>query len=143
MIEHEGVVEEISDNNLTVRILQQSACGTCSAKGYCSAAESKEKLIHITDSTEKIQVHDKVIVLGTESMGYKAVFWAYIAPLILILFTVILATTVWKLTEIQSTFVAILSLIPYYICLYLLKNKMTRNFQFTIKKTDTTNPSEI
>lgn len=140
MIEHEGIVEQISDNNLTVRILQQSACGTCSAKGYCSAAESKEKLVHITDSTGKIQIHDKVTVLVTESTGYKAVFWAYIAPLILILFTVFLTATVWKLTEIQSTFVAILSLIPYYICLYLLKDKMTRNFQFTIKKNQHNKP---
>ena len=43
MIEHEGIIEHIDGNHIKVRILQQSACSACHAKGYCTAADSSEK----------------------------------------------------------------------------------------------------
>jgi sigma-E factor negative regulatory protein RseC len=119
MIEHEGIVEEISDNNLTVRIF----CNNLHAEHACAkrllfCSRIKRKAYPYNRSTEKIQVYDKVIVLGTESMGYKAVFWAYIAPLILILFTVILATTVWKThSKYRAHSLPFYSLIPIiFVC---------------------------
>jgi len=49
MIEHEGIIEKIRGNHITVRILQQSACGACHAKGMCTAADTKEKLVDVSD----------------------------------------------------------------------------------------------
>lgn len=134
MIEHEGIVEQIKGNHITVRILQQSACSACHAKGYCTAADASEKIVDVTDNTGQFYLNERVMVQGSESMGYKAVLWAYVFPLLLVLLTVILATAIWHLTETQGALAAILSLIPYYILLYLLKNKMTKKFTFTIKK---------
>ena len=50
-IKHLGIVENIQGSHLSVRIVQTSACAACSAKGHCSSADSKDKIIDITDVT--------------------------------------------------------------------------------------------
>ena len=50
-IKHLGIVENIQGSHLSVRIVQTSACAACSAKGHCSSADSKDKIIDIIDST--------------------------------------------------------------------------------------------
>src|SRR5690606_14513931 len=55
-------------------------------------------------------------------------------PLVLIVAMVILSTYIWHLNEIQTALLAISILAPYYVLLYLLRNKMTKIFTFTIKK---------
>lgn len=139
MIEHEGIIEHIEGNHIKVRILQQSACSTCHAKGYCMAANSSEKTIDVTDYTGQFKLHDHVKVEAKKSMGHYAVLWVYVIPLILVLIMIILSTSIWHLTEIQGALFAILSLVPYSIVLYLLRNKMTKIFTFTIKKSDSEN----
>jgi sigma-E factor negative regulatory protein RseC len=141
MIEHEGIIEHIDGNHIKVRILQQSACSACHAKGYCTAADSSEKTVDIVDSSGRFKVHDRVTIEGKTSLGYKAVLWAYVIPLVLIVAMVILSTYICHLNEIQTALLAISILAPYYVLLYLLRNKMTKIFTFTIKKSDSTNQS--
>lgn len=133
MIEHKGVIASISGNKLSVKILQESACSSCHAKGACMAADSKEKRVDITDFTGKYKINDSVIIEGKESMGYKAVFWAFVIPLLILVLTIVLATSVWKLGEMEAAITSIIALAPYYVILYLLRNKMANSFKFTIK----------
>lgn len=51
IITHQGIVENISGSQVFVRIIQTSACSTCSVKGHCSSADSKEKVIEVTDTS--------------------------------------------------------------------------------------------
>ncbi len=133
MIEHKGVIASISGNKLSVKILQESACSSCHAKGACMAADSKEKRVDITDFTGKYKINDSVTIEGKESMGYKAVFWAFVIPLLILVLTIVLATSVWKLGEMEAAITSIIALAPYYVILYLLRNKMANSFKFTIK----------
>ena len=100
------------------------------------ASESKEKLVKITDFKGTYQINEKVIVTGSESIGHQAVMWAYIIPFFIMLLVAILTITVWNLPEVQSALIAILSLIPYYIFVFLIKNKLTKKFNFSVKKAD-------
>lgn len=134
MIEHEGIIEQIKGSRMTVRILQQSACSGCHAKGVCMAADSKEKLIEITDFSGRFLENERVIIEGKESMGHKAVFWAFALPLILLMLTLILSISLWNFSETEAAVSAMASLIPYYLVLYLLRKKMTKTFQFSVKK---------
>ena len=136
MIEHEGIIEQVKGGSLIIRILQQSACITCNAKDFCAASESKEKLVKITNFKGTYQINEKVIVTGSESIGHQAVMWAYIIPFFIMLLAAILTITVWNLPEVQSALIAILSLIPYYIFVFLIKNKLTKKFNFSVKKAD-------
>lgn len=133
MIEHKGVIASISDNKLSVKILQESACSTCHAKGSCMAADSKEKLVDVVDFTGKYQVNDVVTIQGKESMGYKAVLWAFVIPLVILVLMLILTSSIWKLEEIEAATASIIALAPYYVVLYLLRGRMANSFKFTIK----------
>lgn len=133
MIEHEGIIAGVSGNKLSVKILQQSACSECHAKGACMAADSKEKLVDVIDFSGQYKPNDLVTIQGKESMGYKAVLWAFVIPLLILVLTVILATSVLKWNEMEVAVASIIALGPYYAILYLLRNKMATSFKFTIK----------
>ncbi len=136
MIEHEGIVEKISGNLVTVRILQQSACSACHAKDMCMAADSKEKLVEIPDVTGRYRLNDRVIIEGKESIGYKAVLWAFVIPLLILLATLVVSLTVWEFNEIEAALTSMAALAPYYLVLYLLRDKMAKSFRFNIKNTN-------
>lgn len=134
MIEHEGIIEKINGNRVTIRILQQSACSECHAKGVCMAADSKEKIIEVSDSTGRFRENERVIIEGKASIGHKAVFWAFVLPLAILILTLILALRLWNFSEMEAAISAMAALIPYYLILYFLRNKMANSFQFSIKK---------
>lgn len=136
MIEHEGIIEKIIGNHISVRILQQSACNACHAKGACMAADSKEKLIDVFDYTGSFRENERVIIQGKVSMGYKAVLWAFLLPLVVLVTMLVLTISVWNFSDTEAAISSILALVPYYIVLYMLRNKMADSFKFTIKKTD-------
>lgn len=133
MIEHQGIVTHIAENKLSVKILQQSACSECHAKNSCMAADSKEKLVDIFDFSGKYKINDSVTIVGKHSMGYRAILWAFLTPLLLLLAVLVLTLSVWNLGEMQAALIAILSLVPYYVVLHLLRNKMAQTFKFRIK----------
>lgn len=134
MIEHEGIVEQIEGNHITVRILQQSACSECHAKGVCLASDSKEKRIDVRDNSGQFHINERVILEGKGSMGLKAVLWAFVVPLIILVTIITLAVSVWHFSEPEAAATSIVALIPYGFILYALRKKMADSFKFTIKK---------
>ncbi len=134
MITHKGVIEQINGEKITVRILQESACSSCHAKGACMATDSKEKLVELTDYSGAYTLHEQVVIEGKESIGYKAVLWAFLLPLIILIAMLVLTTTYWHFSETEAALSALLALAPYYLLLYLLRNHMAHTFQFSIKK---------
>ena len=95
----------------------------------CNSSESKEKLVDIVSSEAfSYRVGEEVLLTGSVEMGLTAVFWAYGAPLLLLM-AVLLATL--QVTTDEP--LAVASLAVYYGVLYLNKNRLTRKFSFTIK----------
>src|SRR5690554_1413871 len=133
MIEHEGIIEKINGFQITVRIVQQSACSTCHAKGACMAADTKDKRVDISDYTGRFSENERVIIEGKESIGYKAVYWAFVLPLIILIVMLVLITSVWDFSETEAAISSMIALAPYYFLLYLLRNKMANTFRFSIK----------
>ncbi|HBT86788.1 MAG: SoxR reducing system RseC family protein [Fermentimonas sp.] len=136
MIEHEGIIEKINGNQITVRIIQKSACSSCHAKGACIAADSKEKLVNISDNTGQFFEKEKVIIEGKESMGYTAILWAFVVPLIILISILVLSLNYLQQSETEAALISIIALVPYYFILYLFRNKMANSFKFSIKKTN-------
>ena len=127
IITHQGIVENISGSQVSVRIIQTSACSTCSVKGHCSSADSKEKVIEITDTSSVWKVGDEVTIIGATSMGMQAVFLAFVIPL----FLLILGLFVFK-TVLHSELYGAL-LVPYYYIIWLNRTRLKQKFSFTIK----------
>lgn len=133
-IKHQGIVENIIGTQVFVRIVQTTGCTSCSAKGYCSSSESKEKVIEITTSPETLfNLGDRVTVIGETSMGMMAVLWAFIIPFILLITFLFTLMFVTDGNELLSSLLSLAFLIPYYLILWMNKEKMKKIFSFTIK----------
>lgn len=133
IIEHRGTVENINGSHIQVRIVQTSACSTCSIKGHCNASESKEKLIDVYDqNATDFHIGQNVMVMGTTSMGMQAVILAFGVPFI-VLFITLYTTMQITDNELVSALVGLSSLIPYYIILYINKGRLRKKFSFDIK----------
>ena len=102
MIEHEGTIDSIDGNRYTICITQSTACSECHAKGACMAADTKVKIVDVVDSSGQFKVNERVLLSGKTSIGYKAVLWAFVIPLILLLSLIFVSTSVWHLSEIQA-----------------------------------------
>ena len=132
-IKHLGIVENIQGSHLSVRIVQTSACAACSAKGHCSSADSKDKIIDIIDTAaSSYRVGEKVMAIGETSMGMMAVVLAFIIPFILLIFSLFLFMALME-NELYSALLSLAILIPYYFILWLNKTRLKQKFSFTIK----------
>ena len=132
-IKHLGIVENIQGSHLSVRIVQTSACAACSAKGHCSSADSKDKIIDDIDTAaSSYRVGEKVMVIGETSMGMMAVVLAFIIPFILLIFSLFLFMALME-NELYSALLSLAILIPYYFILWLNKTRLKQKFSFTIK----------
>lgn len=98
------------------------------------AADSKEKLVNISDSSGKFIENEQVIIEGKKSIGYSAIFWAFVIPLIILISILLLSLNYFKLSEVEAALSSIISLAPYYFILYLFRNQMSNSFKFSIKK---------
>ncbi len=132
MIEHEGIVIAVEKDSFNVRIEQQAACGSCSVKGHCMASESKVKEI-LCHSKEKLQIGDKVNVTITDSMGWLAVFLAFVLPFVILLLSVWLLGFVIQNEAVVGT-VALCLLVPYFVVLRFYRARLNNRFSFVATK---------
>ena len=134
IIKHRGRVESVNGSHIVVRIIQTSACSACSIKGHCNASESKEKLIDVYEANASYQVGEEVVLCGTTSMGMQAVLLAFGIPLLHIFLAVFIAMKVTGGDELLSSLIALVSVVPYFIVIYFIKDKLNKTFSFTIEK---------
>lgn len=134
MIEHEGIIDNINGNQITIRITQNSACSECHAKSACMAADTKQKMVDVVDDSNQFKLNEHVILLGKTSIGYRAILWAFVIPLILLITVIVATTSIWHFNELQGAMMALFALIPYYSFLYFARFKMGEKLAFTIKK---------
>lgn len=133
VITHQGIVENITDTHVFVRIIQTSACAHCSAKGLCSSADTKEKVIEVTQPHAPYQVGESVTIIGQTSMGMMAVLVAFFIPFLVLIFSLFISMHVSGGNELLSGLISLGVLIPYYFMVWLNKAKLKKNFSFTIK----------
>ena len=136
-IKHLGIVENIDGPHLKVRIVQTSACASCSVKGHCSVSDSEEKLIDVyNDKQIDCRVGQQVVIGGAASLGLKAVLWAFVLPFAVVLVSLFAAMHFSGGNEPLSAVVALCMLIPYYIGLYACRGRFRRTFVFTLESTN-------
>lgn len=136
IIKHRGVVENISGNHIRVRITQASACAACHAKGYCSSSDSKEKIVDVVHPGGAFTVGEEVMIYGTTSMGMQAVFLAFVLPFLILISVLFILMKTTQNDELLSAAGALAALVPYYVLIYLFRNRLKKNFTFTIKPTN-------
>lgn len=133
IIRHQGIVENIIGSRLQVRIVQTSACASCSIKGHCTSADTKEKLIDATVADASCyQVGSHVWVEGRLSMGFQAVLLAFVYPFLLLVVALFLLMSLWD-NEPAAALCSLALLVPYYLVLWLNRERMKKKFMFTVQ----------
>lgn len=132
---HAGVVQSVLENKITVAIINVSACSSCHAKGACLASDMKEKEIEIFQFSGEYYPGQHVNIAGSISQGYKAAFYGYVLPFILVFITLILGVFFTK-SEGFAGLLSLTILIPYYAALHIFRNKLKHSFKFEISATN-------
>lgn len=133
-ISHRGRIVGITPEVTTVEIVSESACSSCHAKGLCSLGESKSKIIELpTRGWDNYSVGDEVEVVLKASMGLKAVWLAYAAPLV-VLVAVLLVLNAFGFGEIVCGLGALAAVAVWYFVIWLFRGKLKNEYIFNIKR---------
>lgn len=131
---HEGEIVSIDKEYIHVKILLKEACQNCDSKKACMVFTSRERIIDIkSDQAQSFEIGEKVNVNMATAMGMKAVLYAYILPVILLLTAILLGNYYIK-KEIIVIAIGLGILVLYFTLLYFLKSKINQTFTFTITK---------
>ncbi len=123
----------IDGEHIKVKIHQQTACLSCKVAKHCNASGSKEKIIDVDlNDSFKVSKGEKVIITASGENGFLAVLLSSIVPLIVLL-VVLAASMIITKDEAFSGLACLIALVPYYLILYLFRNKIREKFSFQIE----------
>lgn len=132
-ISHEGIITKITDDELEIKILAQSACAACHAKNACGMGEQAEKILTVPRPKGKeFSLLQKVNVKMAVGQGNKAAVLAYLIPILLLL-AVLFVCLGLGVNEGLAALISIVAIVPYYIVLYLRRDKLKKQFFYTIE----------
>ncbi len=133
-VEHKGVVEKIDGRIIRVGFVSHSACSGCHAKGVCSLSEVENKYVEVIHDGSELIVGDSVDILLEQKQGFTALWLGYVLPFIVMVLTlvIVMATTG---REGLAGLSGVLILVPYYLVLYILRDRVREKFEFKIRKT--------
>lgn len=133
-ISHSGVIDRIEGEYVQVRIVQTSACAACKVAGYCNAAESKEKIVDVFcgSAAKKLTVGQTVTVTASSQVATQALLWAFGLPFLLMV-SVLIIVLKWTGSEGLAALSGLGVLIPYYIGLWLFRDRMRDKLAFAIE----------
>ena len=132
-ISHEGIITKITDDELEIKILAQSACAACHAKSACGMGEQAEKLLTVPrPEGQDFALNQRVNVKMAIGQGNKAAVLAYLIPIVLLLAVLFICLGL-DVKEGWAALISIAALIPYYIVLYLRRDKLKQKFEYTIE----------
>lgn len=130
-VEHTGRIEERWGNTLRVRIAPQTACGACEASGRCLAENNKDTLIEALTDDASLHPGDPVVLTAHRHTGLKAVWLAYVLPLLLSVGALVLSLTVlFPGKETLAALLALLVPVAYFCLLLPFRRQLAGTFRF-------------
>lgn len=132
VITHPGIIKSIIKNKAEVSIIVNSGCASCEVKGSCSISDAKEKIIEVNLSPgDHYSAGQQVMVEMKQSMGTWAVLLGYLFPFLVVLIALIVFTLI-GIDQGLSALFSLAILIPYYLALYLSKNRLQKRFTYSM-----------
>ncbi len=132
-VSHPGIVESVDDVHVKVRIASAAACGSCTVKSACGMSEMEDKVLEvIRESGRDFEIGSQVTVYMKQTLGSLAVVLGYILPFVVVLLGLIIGLGL-GLSEGLAGLLSIGVLVPYYLVLYLSRNRLKKTFRFYIR----------
>lgn len=131
-VSHEGIISKINEDNIEVKITSKSACVSCNIKTACNMAEMQEKIISIPRPKDKnLSIGQEVKISMKLGQANKAVVFAYVIPVIILISMIFIFNSL-KIDEGLNALISVGTLIPYYLILFLFRDKIKRKFEYEI-----------
>jgi len=132
-ISHEGIITKLTDDTVEVKIIAQSACGACHVKSACTVGDQAEKVLTLPrPEGQELHLFQKVNVVMGIGQGNKAAVLAYVIPILLLL-VVMFVCLGCGLSDGLSALISIAAMVPYYLILYLRRDKLKKQFVYRIE----------
>ena len=132
-ISHFGVVDKVSEDSVTVRILQTSACAACKVANHCNISESKVKVVEVNcDNTVAYREGQSVVVSASKAVANRALLLGFGIPFLILVF-VLFAVLRLSGNEAVAAVSSLGALIPYYLALWLLRQQIGQHVSFAIE----------
>jgi len=133
-IRHDGKIVQIDPELTVVEIVSSSACSECHAKSLCSVSEDETKEICVpTSPYSSLKVGDSVYVCLKKSLGMKAVWLAFVIPVLILMASIMLLSCAFD-KELLTGLCAIGTVALYYLVLYLVRDRLAKDYVFYIKE---------
>lgn len=132
-VKHSGVITSIEGDNILVSIISKAACLSCKVNSSCNSSEMSEKIMELKANDLDWEIGEYVNVALKESAGFKALLVGYVLPFFILLFTLI-ALLEYSNNELLAGLVALFMLVPYYLLVFLFKDKLKKQFQLFLEK---------
>lgn len=132
-IQHSGIVKKIDSDFYYVSIVAQSACASCHVKGACNVTDLNEEVVEVPrQHGVNYEIGDKVNVAMKKSLGTRAVMLGYLIPFVLVLVTLMVTLGIFN-DQGFAGLAALGILIPYFLILYFVRDRLKRTFIFSIQ----------
>jgi len=133
-VTHPGFIKVVESHRVEVSIISVAGCASCQIKGSCSISDTKVKSVWIEMAdTTGYQAGQKVTIEMRQSMGTWAVLLGYVFPFVVLLAGLIVFIEA-GLDQGLAGLMALGMLVPYYGLLYLMRNSLSKRFQYTLHK---------
>ena len=133
LIKHRGVVEKVDGSHVQVKIVQTSACASCSVRSHCLPTDSKEKIIDVVgEQPDCYRPGEPVWVVGRVSMKRRAIVLAFVLPLALLLAALFAGMRVWG-DELAAVLCAFACVAAYFVVLWFCRERLKRELSFFIQ----------
>ena len=132
-ISHSGIIKSISDGCIKVQIVQTSACAACKVASHCNAAESKVKIVDVfCHNTAGYTVGQEVTVWASKDVANRALLLGFGVPFLLLISVLVIALKLLG-DEGLAALAAIAALVPYYLALWVLKDRIQKQISFQLE----------
>lgn len=133
-IVHKGKIIKIEKDKATVAVNRGEMCNHCLAKASCRLLSENIQLITATiNSDDSFEIGEEVMISTAGQTGWKAIFWCYILPLVILLLAV-LGGNIAKLSENKTAVISILAVLIYFLGLWKFSKKIEQKVIFEIEK---------
>jgi sigma-E factor negative regulatory protein RseC len=131
-ISHSGIIKSIGEGCIKVQIVQTSACAACKVSSHCNAAESKVKIVDVFGAdVAGYQEGQQVVVWASKDVANRALLLGFGVPFLLLVSVLMISLKVVG-DEGISALVALGSLVPYYLALWLMKDRIQKTISFNL-----------
>jgi sigma-E factor negative regulatory protein RseC len=132
-IEQKGVVKEVINGKIMVSLTSFSACAHCHSKNACTLYQSETREVEVPEGNLHLKPGENVFIQIKENKGLRAALLAYFIPFVIILFTLILLSSI-GLSELLAGMISVLAITPYFIILYFRRKNLKKTFSFSLRK---------